>query len=104
MKTRWTDDVNPNNPLPAYPRPQIVRPDWKSLNGLWQYAILDKDQSKVEHYEGEILVPYPVESLLSGVERPLTADQKLWYRRTFFVEPDWSGRRLLLQFGAVDWE
>ncbi len=95
-------------PLPEYPRPQMVRPGWVNLNGWWEYAILERQQPAPREYTGQILVPYPVESLLSGVQRPLLPEQRLWYRRTFTdprrgaegVDPG----RVLLHFGAVDYQ
>ena len=102
IPTRWTANVSPNNALPEYPRPQMVRPDWTNLNGLWDYAITDKDAAKPEKFEGQILVPYPVESALSGVKREFTPKDRLWYHR-WLTAPDLSGgKRLLLHFGAVD--
>jgi beta-galactosidase/beta-glucuronidase len=82
----------------------MVRPDWLSMNGLWEYTILPLRQEKPAGYEGHILVPFPVESALSGVGRPLNPDQRLWYRRSFYIPELWTGRRLLLHFEAVDWE
>lgn len=104
IMTRWVKDVTPGDPWPEYPRPQMVRTDWLSLNGTWQYAITPKDAPAPVAYDGEILVPFPIESALSGVQRPLLPDQRLWYRRTFVVPGAWHGRRVLLHFGAVDWE
>jgi len=105
LLTRWAKDVSPTNALPEYPRPQMVRSTWQNLNGLWDYAITDKSaEQKPSAWDGKILVPYPIESALSGVMRPLKPDQRLWYRRTFTVPPAWNGQRILLHFGAVDWE
>jgi hypothetical protein len=104
IRTRWAQSINTNNILPEYPRPQLVRQRWQNLNGLWQYAITSKDASRPPRYDGNILVPYPVESALSGVQRPLLPDQLLWYRRTFIVTPERENRRLLLHFGAIDYK
>ena len=102
IPTRWTADVSPDNALPEYPRPQMVRPNWTNLNGLWDYAITEKDVALPEKFDGKILVPYPVESALSGVKREFTAKDRLWYHRSL-TAPDLSGgKRLLLHFGAVD--
>jgi hypothetical protein len=102
LMTRWAKDVNPATPLPEYPRPQMVRKDWVNLNGLWDYAIAPKADAAPKEYQGKILVPFCVESALSGVMKPVGAANKLWYRRTF-ERPQITGR-LLLHFGAVDWE
>jgi beta-galactosidase/beta-glucuronidase len=103
--TKWAADEDPACPLPEYPRPQMTRPHWVNLNGLWDFAIVPRSQKKVSHYDGQILVPFAVESALSGVKRPLLPDQRLWYRRTFTCPPaEWKTSRVLLHFGAVDWE
>ncbi|MCX7855813.1 MAG: beta-galactosidase, partial [Anaerolineae bacterium] len=103
IQTRWTKDVSPQNVWPEYPRPQMTRPEWLNLNGLWEYWITDRTGGR-KLQEGEILVPFPIESALSGVKRPLWPDEFLWYQRTFSVPAEWRGRRVLLHFGAVDWE
>ncbi len=104
LKTAWADEVDPACPLPEYPRPTLVRPEWRNLNGLWDYAILPADAPQPEHFDGKILVPYPVESSLSGVQRRLTENEVLWYERRFTVPAGWRQEALLLHFGAVDWE
>jgi|GEM_PF-115559 len=104
IMTAWADDVNPVQPLPEYPRPQMVRPDWVNLNGLWNYQIQPMDLPQPDQFSGKILVPYPVESALSGVKKPLWKDERLWYRRTFESPMLEANKRLLLNFGAVDWE
>jgi hypothetical protein len=103
IQTRWAASVSRTNPLPEYPRPQLVRPHWKNLNGLWQYAVRPKDSAAPIKYDGHILVPYPLESTLSGVQKRLQPDQLLWYRRTVSLEPT-NQQRTLLHFGAVDYQ
>lgn len=106
LKTRWGRQVDPQRVLPEYPRPQMVRDEWMNLNGLWECAITPraKGSGTPDLWDGLILVPFPVESALSGVQQPLGPGEWLWYRRTFSVPDNWKGRRLLLHFGAVDWE
>lgn len=104
MTTRWAAEVGPDRVWPEYPRPQLVRPDWLNLNGLWEFVVTPADRASFpEQWEGTILVPFPLESGLSGVGRRLRPDQRLWYRRSFRVPAEWSGRRVRLHFGAVDW-
>ena len=104
LMTRWGRAVTPQNAWPEYPRPQMEREAWMNLNGLWEYAITDRAAATPTAFDGSILVPYAVESALSGVGERVLPDQRLWYRRTFDVPAEWSDRRLLLHFGAVDWE
>jgi hypothetical protein len=104
IPTRWAKDVDPENVLPEYPRPQMVRTNWENLNGLWQYAITSNGVKKPSVYQGSILVPYPVESSLSGVMKSLQPDQLLWYKRKIEKPAMKSNERLLLHFGAVDWQ
>lgn len=104
LMTRWADDVNPDEPLPEYPRPQMKRKEWKNLNGLWKYAIAPALEDTPQQWDGDILVPYAIESALSGVKKRVGPDNRLWYRRTFTVPDDWKGQRLMLHFGAVDWK
>jgi hypothetical protein len=96
--------VSPTNALPEYPRPQCVRPDWLNLNGVWKYAITPAKIPVVTNFEGNILVPFPVESALSGVMRTLDEKNTLWYQRDFSVPESWRGKRVRLHFGAVDWQ
>lgn len=106
LRTRWADQVGPDNALPEYPRPQLTRTQWQNLNGRWQFAAAEAgEQPPVgRNLPERILVPYPVESQLSGIERH---EDRMWYRRTFTVPADWRighGKRLQLNFGAVDWK
>jgi beta-galactosidase/beta-glucuronidase len=103
LKTRWAADVSPKNAHPEYPRPQMVRRDWLNLNGLWDLAITKKD-AQPESFTTQILVPFPVESALSGVMQSVTENDRLWYRRSIELPRKWSGKRVLLHFGAVDFE
>src|SRR3954471_8220547 len=104
LKTRWSKDVSPANALPEYPRPQLVRKDWLNLNGLWELAITNRDAAKPDSFPEQILVPFPVESALSGVMRIPDENQQIWYRRSFSIPKKWFGERILLHFGAVDFE
>ena len=104
LMTRWAKQVSPDNVHREYPRPQMVRKDWLNLNGLWEYAIRPKSSPKQEQFDGNILVPFPVESALSGVMKPVGEKSRLWYRRTFKIPQSWQGRRIMLHFGAVDWD
>ena len=104
LLTRWVNDIDPHQPLPEYPRPQLERDEWLNLNGLWDYIISPKDVKEVESYDGKILVPYPIESALSGVGKKLKPNQKLWYHRKFIIPENWKEKKILLHFGAVDWE
>jgi len=104
LQTRWAKDVSPTKVWPEYPRPQMVRKEWMNLNGLWDYAIVATNAPAPHSYEGQILVPFPVESSLSGVGRRLDEFHDLFYRRTVKIPRGWKGERVLLHFGAVDWE
>ena len=103
IKTVWGENLDPQNVLPEYPRPQLVRGEWQNLNGLWNYAIRPLGETP-EEFDGEILVPFAAESALSGVGRCPGAANGLWYERTFSVPGKWHGKRVLLHFGAVDWK
>lgn len=104
IKTVWAEQIDVRNVLPEYPRPQMERSEWMNLNGLWQYAILPAGETGPESFDGEILVPFAVESSLSGVGRHPGEENELWYRRTFRLPAKWKGQRVLLHFGAVDWK
>jgi len=104
LKTRWAKDVSPKDVHSEYPRPQMVRKDWLNLNGLWDLAITNKDAPKPEAFLQQILVPFPVESALSGVMKSVSENDRIWYRRTFELPRKWRGQRVLLHFGAVDFE
>jgi Glycosyl hydrolases family 2, sugar binding domain/Glycosyl hydrolases family 2/Glycosyl hydrolases family 2, TIM barrel domain len=104
LRTRWAAGVTVEHVLSGYPRPQLVRHDWINLNGLWDYAISPRDSAQPEHWDGPILVPFPVESQLSAVTRPVTDSERLWYHRTFRVSQLGHDQHLLLHFGAVDWQ
>jgi len=105
ITTEWSANVNPANPLPEYPRPQLVRKNWQNLNGLWQYAILPKGQEETipASFAGNILVPYAVEAALSGVGKTVGKDSVLWYKRVITLPAIKKDQQLILHFGAVDW-
>ena len=102
--TRWGACVTPETAWPEYPRPQLVRDAWLNLNGHWQYAIRPRAAPQPDEWDGDILVPYPVESALSGVQRAVMPSDRLWYRRAFSIPLEWREQRILLHFGAVDYE
>ena len=104
IKTPWADKIDANNPLPEYPRPQLVRTDWMNLNGLWDYAILPKGNTIPSAHQGKILVPYPIESSLSGVQKTVGENNELWYQRSFTIPANWKNKKVILNFGAVDWK
>lgn len=103
IMTRWGEETDPGNVLQEYPRPQMTRDRWENLNGLWEYAVTASD-SEPDGMDGQILVPFAIESALSGVGRSIEEDEVLWYERQFSVPKDWSGSRIMLNFGAVDWK
>ena len=105
ITTSWSAAVDPKKPLPEYPRPQMQRTNWTNLNGLWDYAIRPNTENiKPSGFEGKILVPFAVESALSGVGKTVGKDNYLWYRTSFTAPKDLKSKRLLLHFGAVDWD
>ncbi len=115
LMTKWAKDVNPAAPLPEYPRPQLVRKDWLNLNGLWNYSLTDSSITTPGKYDGQILVPFPYESALSGVGKPCVPDQRIWCQRKFTVPAEWNksgkssptepsgSQRIMLHFGAVNY-
>jgi len=104
IKTQWAEKIDPQNVLPEYPRPILERGDWQNLNGLWDYAILPLGKAEPTAFDGKILVPFAVESSLSGVMKEVGKDKELWYKRTFTVPSAWRNRNIILHFGAVDWK
>ena len=108
IKTRWAQEVGPANSHPEYPRPQLVRPalekaeSWINLNGLWDYVIVSREETVMPESQGKILVPFCVESSLSGVGKRIADDQALWYETEIQIPSAWKGRKVLLHFGAVD--
>jgi len=103
LTTPWTGEVGPDNALPEYPRPQLTRSAWQNLNGVWEFAgSADLNAPPVgQSLPERILVPYPVESALSGIMR---LEERMWYRRTIEVPPEWARQRVVLHFGAVDYD
>jgi beta-galactosidase/beta-glucuronidase len=104
IKTSWAEKVDPSNPLPEYPRPMLERPLWQNLNGLWDYAVLPKGSAVPGSFDGKILVPFAIESSLSGVQKSVGEDNELWYSRIFTIPANWKGNHIMLNFGAVDWK
>ena len=104
IRTKWAEEVSPENAHPEYPRPQMVRSEWKSLNGLWDCEIVSKTSAQPSAYSQKILVPFAVESSLSGLGKTITPNDAIWYKTTFTVPSSWRGRRVMLNFEAVDWK
>lgn len=102
IMTRWGREVTPDNAWRSYPRPQLQREAWQNLNGLWDYAIAKAGAPQPQRMDGQILVPFPVESRLSGVARKVTPGDRIWYRRSFTVPAGWAGQHVMLNFGGVD--
>lgn len=103
IKTTWSESINPQQVHQEYPRPMLERKDWKNLNGMWQYAIRDRGQAIPSSFDGEILVPFAVESSLSGVGKRVGDNQELWYSTAFEIPGNWKNKQVNLNFGAVDW-
>ena len=128
IKTKWTHEIDINNVFPEHPRPNFQRNDWMNLNGLWEFTVINiekqygikLDKNNKTNYlnsikniknlkipndfnENKILVPFPIESSLSGVQRNLTKDEELWYRRKITIPKKYKNKRILLHFDSVDW-
>ena len=103
IRTTWAEEVTPTNVHQQYPRPQLERSQWLNLNGLWNYAVTDLSTEKPATFDGQILVPFAIESALSGVQKSLTKEQLLWYERTVTLPSSWRGQNVVLNFGEVDW-
>lgn len=105
ISTKWSEEVNASKPLNEYPRPQMVRSDWQNLNGLWEYKLTAKNQKAIPAiFDGKILVPFAIESSLSGVSKTVGKDSLLWYKTTFSIQSKDKKKNILLHFGAVDWQ
>jgi len=104
--TPWAEKVDPAKPHPEYPRPQLERTgNWQNLNGLWKYAITPKDRTAIPtEWDGDILVPFAVESALSGVGKRVSKEQALWYHSEITLDKNVQKSKVLLHFGAVDWQ
>jgi beta-galactosidase/beta-glucuronidase len=103
IKTKWAATVSPENVWKEYPRPQFERTEWMSLNGLWEYSILKDNEIQPKKFQGNILVPFCIESSLSGVARSVQPDDRIWYQRRFDIPSDWKGKNVILNFEAVDY-
>jgi len=103
IMTQWADQVDPQEVWDVYPRPQMKRGNWKNLNGVWEYAISQVNEDRPDKMDGTILVPYPIESALSGVMKRIGADNKIWYKRHLQINTHLKTDRILLNFEAVDW-
>src|SRR5688500_15346810 len=101
--TEWGEKLSPESAWQEYPRPALVREKWTNLNGLWQYAVSRNDAPVPEKWAGEILVPFAIESALSGVKQRVTPQDAIWYKREFAAAPN-KGRRVILHFEAVDYQ
>ncbi|MCM5661578.1 glycoside hydrolase family 2 protein [Galbibacter mesophilus] len=104
LKTKWAEKIDVNNVLGEYPRPIMERKEWKNLNGLWDFSIQEKNADAPQQFKEKILVPFPVESSLSGVMKDVGAEKVVWYNKAFIIPKRWEGKRVLLHFGAVDWK
>ncbi len=104
IQSRWMEEARRGETLREYPRPQLKRADWLCLNGTYEYAITGDTMQQPQRFDGTILLPFAPECALSGVNRPLQPQERLWYRRKFSLPEHYAGKRILLHFGAVDWQ
>ena len=104
IKTKWGQNLDYKKVWQEYPRPQLQREDWMNLNGLWNYAIRDQSVLNETKFDGQILVPFPLESSLSGVMKNLSQTEVIFYEKAFVIPDGWKGKNVLLNFGAVDWK
>jgi len=104
IRTAWAEKIDVKNVLPEYPRPVLERQDWSNLNGLWSYAVRPVGENCPVKFDGSILVPFALESSLSGVQKGLKDNEELWYSRSFKTPGNWKGKKILIHFGAVDWK
>jgi beta-galactosidase/beta-glucuronidase len=102
LMTRWGEQITPENVFPEYPRPQFIRKKWMNLNGIWQYAVKKQNMPAPTRFDGEILVPFCIESSLSGIGKALNADERIWYKRKFTIPGNWETQNVILNFEAVD--
>jgi hypothetical protein len=103
MLTEWGEKLTPDSAWREYPRPALAREQWANLNGLWTYSVSPKDAAAAPASAGEILVPFAIESALSGVKKRVTANDAIWYRRDFDLTAA-AGKRVVLNFEAVDYQ
>ncbi|MDR1682986.1 MAG: beta-galactosidase, partial [Candidatus Symbiothrix sp.] len=108
IKTQWAETIDPLNVLPEYPRPILERKDWQNLNGLWDYVVLPAGLHSIntvpDIFAGKILVPFAIQSALSGVQEAVGKEDELWYKRNFRLPSTWKNKNIILHFGAVDWK
>jgi len=104
IKTQWGENLDPTNVLQEYPRPIMERNEWLNLNGLWDMSIRPVEENTPADFNEKILVPFPLESSLSGQQKRIDEKHAIWYRRTVKIPSSWNNRRILLHFGAADWQ
>ena len=102
--TPWGENLDKDNILQEYPRPQYQRDSYLNLNGKWKYALREKDQNLGNEYDGDIIVPFSIESPLSGVGKSLKPGMTLFYNKKIDLTKIKNKGKFLLNFGAVDQE